>query len=144
GETTAAALDFFDLKGAIEALVTDLHLTEVQYRQSTAPYLHPARAADLHVGERLIGHFGQLHPKVAEAYQLGQRTVLAGELDVEALQASLPRRFAYALVPRFPPALRDIALVLPEATTGERVVQEIRAAGAELLRDVRLFDLYRG
>ena len=47
-------------------------------------------------------------------------------------------------MPRFPPALRDIALILPEDTTAERVLVEIRAAGGDLLRGVRLFDLYRG
>jgi phenylalanyl-tRNA synthetase beta chain len=70
--------------------------------------------------------------------------VLAAEFDVEALQASLPARFAYVPVPRFPPALRDIALVLPEDIAAERVIAEIRAAGGDLLREARLFDLYRG
>jgi len=144
GEAAKAPLDFFDLKGVIEALVADLHLAEVQYHPSAAPYLHPGQSAELHAGKQLLGTFGQLHPKVASAFGLGQRTILAGELDVEALQASLPLRFAYTPVPRFPPALRDIAVVLPEETTAERVLQEIRAAGGDLLRQVRLFDLYRG
>jgi phenylalanyl-tRNA synthetase beta chain len=144
GDPGNVALDFFDLKGVVEALVEDLHLTEVQYLECTVPYLHAGRAAALHAGKLLIGQFGQVHPKVVEAFGMGQRTILAGELDVEALQASLPPRFTYAPVPRFPPALRDIALVVPETMTAERVVQEIRAAGGELLRQVRLFDLYRG
>ncbi len=144
GETGNVPLDFFDLKGVIEALVTDLHLADLQYRPSTAAYLHPGRSAELHVGKQLIGNFGQMHPKVAEAYGLGQRTVLAAELDIELLQAALPPRFAYMPVPRFPPALRDIALILPEEMTAERVLHEIRAAGGDLLRQVRLFDLYRG
>jgi phenylalanyl-tRNA synthetase beta chain len=144
GETGNPSLDFFDLKGVIEALATDLHLADVQYRTSHAPYLHPGQSADLFAGQQLIGSFGLLHPQVAEAFGLGQRDILAGELDVEALQAALPPRFAYTPVPRFPPALRDIALILPEDTTAERVLGEIRAAGGELLRGVRLFDLYRG
>jgi phenylalanyl-tRNA synthetase beta chain len=139
-----APLDFFDLKGVVESLANVLHYADVTYRPTKAAYLHPARAAELHVVGRSVGHFGELHPRVAEAYGLGQRAVLAGELDVEALQAVLPPRFAYQPVPRFPPALRDIAIVVDEATTAERVVQEIRAAGGDLLRHVRLFDLYRG
>jgi phenylalanyl-tRNA synthetase beta chain len=137
-------LDFFDLKGVIGALAADLHLTEVTYRPSQAKYLHPGRAADLVVAGKPVGGFGQMHPRVAEAYGLGDRDVLAGELDVEALQAAVPARYAYTPVPRFPAALRDIAVVVDEAVTAERVVEEIRAAGGELLRDVRLFDLYRG
>jgi phenylalanyl-tRNA synthetase beta chain len=143
-EDTAGNLDFFDLKGVVEALVADLHLSEVSFVPSRATYLHPARAAELRVGDRSIGHFGQMHPKAAEAYGLADRTILAGELDVEALQASLPARFAYAPVPRFPPALRDIAILVSENIDAARVVSEIRAAGGELLRDVRLFDLFRG
>jgi phenylalanyl-tRNA synthetase beta chain len=137
-------LDFFDLKGVIEALAADLHLAEVTYRPSHAPYLHPGRAAELCVGEQVLGHFGQLHPRVAEAYGLGGREVLAGELDVEALQAAVPERFTYSPVPRFPAALRDVAVVVAEGVPAERVLQEIRAAGGALLRQVRLFDLYRG
>src|SRR5262249_45007431 len=133
----AGALDFHDLKGVIEALAEDLHLAEATYRPSAAPYLHPGRAAALWVGERLIGHFGQMHPKTAEACGLGARVVLAGELDIELLQAALPKRFQYGSVPTFPAALRDIAIIVPEAVTGERIVKEIRTAGSPLLCQVR-------
>jgi phenylalanyl-tRNA synthetase beta chain len=144
GQTGPPTLDFLDLKGVMESLVGDLHLKDLQYRPAAVPYLHPGRSAEVRASNTLVGHFGEMHPKVAEAFGLGQRTVLAGELDVEALQAAAPARFAYAPVPRFPAALRDIALVVPEATTNETVIREIRAAGGDLLQHVRLFDLYRG
>jgi phenylalanyl-tRNA synthetase beta chain len=85
-----------------------------------------------------------LHPTVAEAYGLGGRDVLAGELDVEMLQAVAPARFAYAPVPRFPTALRDVAVVVDEKIAAEEVAAEIRAGGGDLLRQLRLFDVYRG
>jgi phenylalanyl-tRNA synthetase beta chain len=138
------ALDFFDIKGVVEALVSDLHLATVSYRQSTAPYLHPGRAAALVKDEKLIGDFGQLHPSVAEAYGLGTRPILAGELDVEALQGAVLARYTYTPVPRFPAALRDIAVIVEESVTAERTSAEIRAAGGDLLRNARLFDVYRG
>ena len=137
-------LDFFDLKGVVEALAADLHLPEVSYRPSQVKYLHPGRAAELVVAGKVVGHFGQMHPRVAEAYELGDRDVLAGEFDVEALQALVPSRYTYTPVPRFPAALRDIAVVVDESITAERLAAEIRTAGGNLLRDVRLFDLYRG
>src|SRR5262249_43288950 len=56
----------------------------------------------------------------------------------------LPVRYAYQPVPRFPAALRDIAVVVDDAISAERVAAEIRTAGGDLLRDARLFDLYRG
>jgi phenylalanyl-tRNA synthetase beta chain len=143
-DKAAAPLDFFDLKGIIEALAGDLHLPEVSFRPSKAPYLHPGRAAELLVAGRSIGSFGQMHPKVAEAFGLGSKPVLAGEFDLEALQALTPTRYDYVPVPRFPAALRDVAVIVDEAVTAERVVAAIRQAGGDLLRGVRLFDLYRG
>jgi phenylalanyl-tRNA synthetase beta chain len=85
-----------------------------------------------------------LHPKTAEAFDLSGRQVLVGEFDLEALHAIAPARHGYTAVARFPAALRDVAVIVPEATPADRVEVEIRAGGAELLRGVRLFDLYRG
>jgi phenylalanyl-tRNA synthetase beta chain len=137
-------LDFFDLKGVIESLVTDLHLAEVSYRPSTVGYLHPGRAAELLLASESAGHFGQLHPKVASHYGLGDRSVLAAELDLEAILAKIPERFLFVPVPRFPSALRDIAVIVAEMISAEQVMAEIRAAGGDLLSHIRLFDLYKG
>jgi phenylalanyl-tRNA synthetase beta chain len=137
-------LDFFDLKGVVAALAEDLHLPEVTYRKSPAGYLHPGRAAELLVKGRPAGSFGQVHPQAAEAFGLGGRVVLAGELDLEVILAAVPERYLYAPVPRFPAALRDIAVIVEESVPAERVEKEMRTAGGALLRDVRLFDVYRG
>jgi phenylalanyl-tRNA synthetase beta chain len=142
--TSRAPLDFFDLKGIVETLAADLHLADMTYRPAQATHLHPGRSATLLVGGTAVGDFGQLHPKVAEAYGLADRDILAGEFDVEILQALTPERFAYSPVPRFPAALRDIAVVVDQKVSAEEVAAEIRAGGGDLLRQVRLFDLYRG
>jgi phenylalanyl-tRNA synthetase beta chain len=140
----SGALDFFDIKGVVEALAADLHLPGVCYRKASPAYLHPGMAAEMLIGGLAVGTFGALHPRVCAAFGLEGRGVLAGELDLQAILARVPARFAYSPVPRFPAALRDIALVLDEDVTAERVVAEIRTAGGDLLRGVRLFDLYRG
>jgi phenylalanyl-tRNA synthetase beta chain len=137
-------LDFFELKGVIEALTEDLHLRDTKYQPAKAAYLHPGKAATLLAADKLIGDFGVLHPKVAQQYGLVERTVLIAEFDVEALQAATPSRFSYAPVPRFPAALRDIAVVVDETIPAERIETEIHKAGGDLLSSVRLFDLYRG
>jgi phenylalanyl-tRNA synthetase beta chain len=137
-------LDFYDLKGVIEALTSDLHVGDVSYRPVQVPALHPGRAAEVVVAGKGIGPFGELHPKTAEAFGLGGRPVLAGELDLEALRAALPARYVYTPVPRYPAALRDVAVIVEESVPADRVAQEIRAAGGDLLRGLRLFDLYRG
>jgi phenylalanyl-tRNA synthetase beta chain len=142
------ALDFWDLKGVVEGLVEDLHLPAVSYQRSQAPALHPGRAADLVVGGKSAGWFGELHPKVAEAKafkQLGRRTVLVGEFDLELLRAALPPgRTLYRPIPAFPAALRDMAVIVDAGVPAERVADEIRKAKEPLLRGLRLFDVYQG
>jgi phenylalanyl-tRNA synthetase beta chain len=140
----AATLDFFDLKGVIEALSGDLHLPDVSFRSASPSYLHPGKAAELLIQGQAVGTFGELHPRVAEAFGVSGRAILAGELDLATILARVPSRYTYTPVPRFPAALRDIAAIVEESITAERVVAEIRAAGGDLLRGVRLFDLYRG
>jgi phenylalanyl-tRNA synthetase beta chain len=130
--TEAKTLDFFDLKGVFEGVSGDLHLAGVSYRRpadGTYPYLHPGQAAEFLIDEHEVGSFGQLHPRYAEQRGLGQRIILAGELDLERILAAVPLRYAYTPVPRFPAALRDIAVIVDEEVTAERIVAEIRAAG---------------
>ena len=137
-------VDFFDLKGIVQSLVSDLHLAKATYRKSEVGWMHPGRSATLVVDGKAIGDFGELHPRLADAWKLGNRTLLVGEFDLEALQASAPPRFAYTPVSTFPAALRDVAIVVDEAVPAEKAEAEIKAAGGDLLRGVRLFDLYRG
>ncbi len=139
-----APLDFFDLKGIVEVLAEDLHLANVRYQPAQAAFLHPGKSATLTVAGKEIGSFGELHPQIAEAFKLAGRIVLAADFDLEALQASLPARYSYAPVPQFPAALRDIAVVVEEELAAEKVGIEIRQAGGDLLRQIRLFDVYRG
>lgn len=137
------ALDFYDLKGVVEGLVLDLHVP-ASFRPATAAHLHPGRAAEMFVDGRSAGVFGEMHPSAAEAYGLGSRTVLTGELDLELLLAAVPAWYAYAPVPRFPAALRDVAVIVEENVPADRVEREIAVAGKPLLASARLFDLYRG
>ena len=137
--------DFFDLKGVVETLASDLHLPAVTFAPAKdVPHLHPGRAARLLVNGQEVGAFGELHPKVASAFKLADRAVLIGEFDLEAILAAVPERFAYRPISPFPPVLRDVAVVVAEDVPAEKVESEARAAGGELLEDLRLFDVYRG
>lgn len=138
------AVDFYDLKGIVETLVGDLHLPNVRYEASKAAFLHPGKSATVLSGENVLGNFGQLHPNVAEQLGLGERVLLVGDFDLAAIQTARPPRFSYVPVPRFPAALRDIAIVVDDALVGEKIVAEIKTAGGNLLAGVRLFDVYRG
>jgi phenylalanyl-tRNA synthetase beta chain len=136
--------DFYDLKGLMERLVADLHLQKASFRPAQPAHLHPGKAAELLLDGKSIGTFGELHPKAAASFELGRRCILVGEFDLTTIQAAIPERFQYASVARFPAALRDVAVIVPEETSAETVTSEIRAGGGDLLAGVRVFDLYRG
>jgi phenylalanyl-tRNA synthetase beta chain len=144
GQVTGPKLDFFDLKGLIEGWVMDLHLPGVAYQPSSSAYLHPGRAAEMLLEEKQVGWFGQLHPKVANHYGIAVGAILVAEMDLDAILARVPARYHFVPVPRFPSALRDIAVVVAQMNTANQVISEIRAAGGDLLSDIRLFDLYQG
>ncbi|MBX7106686.1 MAG: phenylalanine--tRNA ligase subunit beta, partial [Gemmataceae bacterium] len=137
-------LDFFDLKGIVEGLVRDLHLENTAIRVAQAAHLHPGKSAQLVVGDVVIGTFGELHPKAAAAFELARKTVLVGEFDLTGLLGARAARFAYSPLAKYPAALRDVAVIVPEATPAETVAAEVRAGGAGLLSGVQLFDVYRG
>jgi phenylalanyl-tRNA synthetase beta chain len=137
--------DFFDMKGLIEALGIDLHLPDVSFVH-TKPivWLHPGRAAQLSVNGKAVGVFGELHPKVSASFGLGDRSVQVAEFELESIFATVPERFPYRTFSTFPPAKRDVAVIIPADTPAGRVLDEIRAAGGELLVGAELFDLYSG
>jgi len=140
-----AQYDFYDMKGVVEGLAVDLHLPGVSFTaEKSAAWLHPGRSAELSVNGRPVGALGELHPKVAAGFGLVERAVQVAELDLESLLAAVPERYAYKPFSTFPPAKRDVALIVPADTPAERVLGEIRAAGGELLTRAELFDLYTG
>ena len=95
-------------------------------------------------GDKLIGHFGELHPLVAGQFEFDGQVVLAAEFDMDALLTLMPARYESHPVPAFPPILEDLAMIVGEEVPAGRVEEVIRAAGGKQLESVRLFDIYRG
>jgi phenylalanyl-tRNA synthetase beta chain len=135
--------DFFDLKGILEGLAADLHVP-ASVRKSATSYLHPGMSAEWVIGDKGIGSFGELHPKVAESFGLADRAVLVAEVDLDALLAAVPERVAYRPFSTHPPAKRDLAVIVLADTPVETVRDEILAAGGDLLIACALFDRYTG
>ncbi len=132
------AVDFFDVRADLETLAAPLAL---RLETATHPAFHPGRSAKVLVQDKPAGWVGELHPKWMQKYELPQPAILF-ELDVEPLLAfPLPR----PRVPsRFPPVVRDIALVFDAGTPVQAVLDAIRAEKPAIVRSVRLFSLYRG
>lgn len=140
-----AAFDFFDGKGVIENLARELALPKVRFKALSAeeaPHLQPGRAAEILSGGTVLGWVGELHPLAVKAYD-ADAPVVAFELDLAALVKSSEPARPYVDVPTFPAVTMDVAFVVDEAVTHERMMQCMSSAGGKLLEDARLFDVYR-
>jgi phenylalanyl-tRNA synthetase beta chain len=137
-------LDFFDLKGIVEALAARLHLERVGYPPSDYATFHPGRAAELRAGGDLVGVFGEVHPAVAANFGLAAGRVCLAEIDLEALAGAVPTRGEFRAATRFQPAVQDFAVVVDEAVPAGAVRETILTAATPLAESARLFDIYRG
>lgn len=137
-------VDFFSFKGSIETLLHELRITDVKYVACTDNYsYHPGRCAKLYAGETYLGVFGQIHPLVAANYGMDTE-VYTAELSFDAMYEKRGDIPVYQPLPKFPAVTRDIAVVCDEAVTVGALEESIRRGAKGLLKDVSLFDIYRG
>ncbi|MCA9860822.1 MAG: phenylalanine--tRNA ligase subunit beta, partial [Thermomicrobiales bacterium] len=137
-------LDFFDLKGVIEATLRGVGVGPVHVEAAESPGFHPGRTAAILVGDQQIGLFGELHPSTAEAYGIDGIRVCAAELDVDALVARSERGSTSISSPRFLPVEQDLAVVVANETPAAAVEEALRAGAGPLLTSVVLFDVFYG
>jgi phenylalanyl-tRNA synthetase beta chain len=138
------ALDFFDLKGRIELLLSGLRFMDVVYTATDSiKYLHPGKAAEIKIDNQTVGTFGELHPLVKEKYALGDSPVLVAEFDLATLRGLNPT-YSITPVPEFPAMYEDIAVIVDESIAASRVEALIKQTGGKSVTNVRLFDVYRG
>jgi phenylalanyl-tRNA synthetase beta chain len=137
------SFDFFDVKGALEALLGALGVPGPALTANLQAPFHPGRSATVHVGGTSAGVMGELHPAAATRFDLTGRVGVA-ELDVDAIRSALPDRFAARDVPRFPPVRRDLAFVVDSGVAAAEIERTLRERGGDLVWESRLFDVFRG
>ena len=131
------AVDFFDVKGDIEALLAP---RVASFVPSEHPAMHPGRCARVEVDGHAVGFVGELHPKWRQSYELPAAPVLF-ELDTAALLArDVP---AFVTIPRQQSVWRDIAVIADEGVGHDALIGVIREANSALVRSARLFDIYK-
>jgi phenylalanyl-tRNA synthetase beta chain len=133
-------LDFFDAKGVAENLLNQLGL-KASFDTGDDEVLFPGRGANIIVEGDKVGIVGDVHPKVAQAFELSNVVCLM-EIDLEKLLTKITGTKEYQPIPRFPSVPRDIALVVDEQVSYRRTEEIIQ--GFPLVTRVTLFDLYRG
>ena len=138
-------MDFFALKGAVEAILGEIRAADVTFEapQIPNPSYHPGRCAQVLVNGQEVGVFGQIHPLVAQNYGVDAEFYCA-ELDFDQLMCGKGPDPQYVPLPKFPAVTRDIAVVCGEAVTVGALEDCIRRGAKGLLKEVTLFDIYRG
>ncbi len=143
GRKSQPLMDFFDLKGILEALAHGLRIGAITFKPAEHSTFHPGRCAALYLHDRWIGIAGELHPLVREAYEL-ERPTVAAEIEFDGLVADIPLVDRIEPIIMHPAVYQDIALVVNDATPAIDVERVIVQSGGALLREARLFDVYRG
>lgn len=140
---------FFTLKGMIECMFDMMGIKDVSYiAESEYGIYHPGRCARVvkvtEKGEEVeLGIMGEVHPDVASNYGIGDK-VYCGEFFLDRLIEFSSREIQYSKPPKYPSTSRDIAMVVSESTPVAEIEKVIKEAGTEILRSVKLFDIYRG
>ena len=131
-----------DAIGAVRRLADVLGVEVTVSAGQRVPW-HPGRCAQVCLGERVIGHAGELHPKVCVAYGVPPRTAVA-EVDLDALLEASPLIVPGPRFSAYPVAKEDVALVVDQSVPAADVEQALREGAGELLEQIRLFDVYTG
>ena len=137
-------LNFFTLKGHVEAILEGLRIPKATFTavSDNASY-HPGRCAKLSIGNVEIGYLGQIHPLVAKNYRMDCE-VYCAEINFTALTTLQQPEHTYRPLPKYPSVSRDLSIVCDETVTVAQAEAVISKSAGKLLRNIRLFDIYRG
>ncbi|WOH38683.1 phenylalanine--tRNA ligase subunit beta [Thalassotalea fonticola] len=137
-----AAVDFFDAKGDVEALLAlTANANAYEFKAADIPALHPGQTAAIYRGEVLVGYVGTIHPELERKLGLNGRTLAFELLQSEILQQKIPQASA---ISKFPANRRDIAVVVKNEINAKKVLQLIEKVGTNHLVSLELFDVYQG
>ncbi|HEX7470088.1 MAG TPA: phenylalanine--tRNA ligase subunit beta, partial [Verrucomicrobiae bacterium] len=143
GDDRDAKFDTYDLKGVLEEFLEQFGLrgfTFTRRAESTSLLLE---SATIQLGKQTLGEVGQLLPTLAKKYDL-RDSVLLAELNLDLLLARRNPTKSFKSLPQFPSIRRDVAMLVPEATTHEAVLQTVKQTKPANLESVDLFDVFRG
>ena len=143
-QTTAS--DFYDIKGALEGLLTGLQVQGSQFLRMKAhrsPYLRNGAAAEIVVGGRTIGCLGEINDDVLANFNLKQPAFVF-EMDLDRLMALIPDHVQAAPLPRYPSTSRDITVIVDADLDAQAVLSGIHRMENELVETVWIFDVFKG
>ena len=137
--------DFFTMKGVVEEFFDKIGMDKKREYDPNAgkPFLHPGRQANIVYDGEVVGYLGEVHPQVADNYEIGEKTYVA-VLDMPVItgKATFDRKFEG--IARFPAVTRDISMVVPREILAGQIEAMISQRGGKILESYSLFDIYEG
>ncbi len=137
--------DFFEMKGVCEEFFGKIGMHDrVEYRPETKrPYLHPGRQAEIWYRKTMIGYLGEVHPLVASAYGIGEKTYIA-MLDMKSLLPFAGFQPKFKGIAKYPAVTRDLSMVVPRDVSAGQIETILIQRGGKILESYELFDIYEG
>ena len=137
--------DFFTMKGVVEEFLEQVGMKKKLTYNADAgkPFLHPGRQAEIIYNGTVIGYLGEVHPQVAENYDLKTRAYVA-VIDMPYIYEMADFNIKYEGIAKFPAVSRDISMVVPKEILVGQIEAVIEQRGGKILEDYRLFDIYEG
>lgn len=143
-------VDFYDIKGVVEALLSEMGINEVEYVRTCnseafdeKSALHPGRGAVILKDGTAIGIMGEVHPSVQENYGIKTKTYIA-KLNVPEMMKAAVAEISYKPLPKFPASTRDLSVICDDALPVAELEKAIKGAVGKILEKVTLFDVYKG
>jgi phenylalanyl-tRNA synthetase beta chain len=140
------ACDFFDLKGAVEAMLVKLGIDDAAFEGSPeedCTYTRPGYSARIRINDQEVGMIGEVHPQVRENFDL-KETAYIFELIVDNLRDLIPDAKSYQPIPRYPSVSRDVTLIVDLGIESGRIINRVEKSNEGLIEKVQLFDVFDG
>ncbi len=142
--------EFYQLKGVIDLLLNKIGISDIWYdnykptpEESKLSLWHSKKCAEVKIGQEEIGFLGELSSKITENLKLAYPIVIF-DLDFEKLAKLASEEHEFRPIPKYPSAVRDLAILVPLQTRVEEVLNIMEITGGVLVRDIDLFDIYEG
>jgi phenylalanyl-tRNA synthetase beta chain len=135
--------DFYFLKGTLEVICESLQIDSLIFQKEDNPLLEKGQGAAIYFGEEKAGYIGMVSREILEKLNLPENVFVA-EIDYQPLFKYAKSQAEYIPISKYPGITLDLAILVDADISHHQINQVIREAGEELLKDVKLFDLYTG
>ena len=137
--------DFFDMKGVCEEFFEKVGMKKkVHYTpDSSKPYLHPGRQANILYEGKIVGYLGEVHPVVADNYGIGEKAYIA-VIDIQNVLEFANFNHKFTGIAKYPAVTRDLSMVVPKEILAGQIEDVLEQRGGKILESYQLFDIYEG